>query len=95
MSLIDTQVSSLFSELLATNSSPTNKSPSDRSLFLHQPSRLIFAKPTDDSRSIKSSDLEREAARLARLQADIDQQIEKQRMILDRLSHQFENVMIV
>ena len=99
LATIDTQVSSLFGQLLASNPSTASmKSLSDQTFFLHQPQRLVFAQSTDvkeDHRLIKPMDFEQETERLHALQTNIDQQIEKQRTILDTLSHGFENVMIV
>jgi len=96
---IDTQVSSLFNQLLATNPALSAKPPhSDQSIFLHQPHRLVYSKKTDsneNNRLIKPIDFDRETTCLNTLQTNIDQHIEKQRTILDTLSHQFENVMIV
>ncbi len=74
------------------------KSHSDQSIFLHQPNRLVYTKKTDlneNNRLIKPIDFDRETTCLNTLQTNIDQHIEKQRTILDTLSHQFENVMIV
>lgn len=98
VSSIDAQVSSLFNQLLATNSSSISNSHSDQSIFLHQPHRLVYAKKTDsneNNRFIKPTDFDRETTNLNTIQTNIDQHIEKQRIILDTLSHQFENVMIV
>ena len=95
---IDTQVSSLFNQLLATYPSLSLNSQSDQSIFLHQPYRLVYAGKTDsnvDNRFIKPADLERETTCLKTLQTNIDQNVEKQRTILDTLSHQFQNIMIV
>jgi hypothetical protein len=49
----------------------------------------------ENNRFIKPIDFDRETTCLNKLQTNIDQRIEKQRTILDTLSHQFENVMIV
>lgn len=72
--------------------------PSNQSIFLHQPARLVYAKKTDSTdqtRVLKPTDFDRETTSLQTLQTKIDQHIEKQRVILDTLSHQFEHVMIV
>jgi len=98
VSSIDTQISSLFNQLLTTNSNLSIESPSNQSLFLHQPHRLVYTKKNDiidDKRFIQPTDFDRETTCLNTLQTNIDQQIEKQRTILDTLSHQFDNVMIV
>ena len=103
LTTIDTQVSSLFGQLLASNpssasSSSSIKTLSDQTFFLHQPQRLVFAQGADvkeDHRLIKPMDFEHENDRLHALQTNIDQQIEKQRTILDTVSHGFEDVMIV
>ncbi|UJR14670.1 hypothetical protein I4U23_001663 [Adineta vaga] len=98
---IDTQVSSLFNQLLASNPSLMSKSSpssSSQTLFLHQPQRLVYMKKTDchdSNRLIKAIDFDRETTCLNTLQTNIDQHIEQQRTILDKLSHQFQNVMIV
>lgn len=101
LTTIDIQVSSLFGQLLASNPSSSSSSIntlSDQTFFLHQPQRLVFAQAADvkeDHRLIKPMDFEHENDRLHALQTNIDQQIEKQRTILDTLSHGFEDVMIV
>ncbi|CAF1315482.1 unnamed protein product [Adineta steineri] len=95
---IDDKVSLLFNQLLTTNPSTSTKSPSTQSLFLHQPNRLVYTKKidsNDNNHFIKSSDLDHETKSLNKLQTNINQHIEKQRTILDKLSHQFQNVMIV
>ena len=75
-----------------------SKISSNQSIFLHQPDRLVYAKQSDTNehtRLIKPTDFDHETTSLQTLQTKIDQHIEKQRVILDTLSHQFENVMIV
>jgi len=96
---IDTQISSLFSQLLASSPS-IPLSHSDRSLFLNQPYSLVFSKKDDsidddNNRFIKPIDFDHETKRLNTLQSNIDQKIEKHRATLDTLSHQFKHTMIV
>ncbi|CAF4997886.1 unnamed protein product, partial [Rotaria sp. Silwood1] len=98
---IDTKVSSLFNQLLSTNNSLLSiKSNSNQLYFLHKPYRLVYNKKNDsnnnnNSHLIKSNDFEYETKCLNILQTNIDQHIEKQKTILDTISHQFQNVMIV
>ncbi|CAF1436501.1 unnamed protein product, partial [Adineta ricciae] len=97
---IDTQVSSLFNQLLASNPSilPKSSTLSSQTFFLHQPHRLVYTNKADSqdvNRFIKPIDFDRETTCLNTLQTNIDQQIDKQRTILDKLSHKFQNVMIV
>ncbi|CAM4745380.1 unnamed protein product [Rotaria magnacalcarata] len=98
VSSIDSQVSSLFNQLLSTNPSLSKDSNADLSLFLHQPQRLVYSKKldsNDNSNFIKPTDFEHETTRMNKLQTNIDQHVDKQRKILDTLSQKFENVMIV
>lgn len=80
------------------------KSDSNPSLFLHRPHRLVYSKKIEsnnnnntnnDDNFIKPTNFENETKCLNTLQKSIDKNIEKQRTILDALSHEFENVMIV
>jgi len=99
LSLIDTQVTSLFNQLLATDpSSNIDKSHSNSSSFLHEPFRLVYTNVSDRNqfeRLIKPVDFDRETQCLNNLQTNIDQQIDRQRNLLDTLSNQFQHVMIV
>ncbi|CAF3994354.1 unnamed protein product [Rotaria sordida] len=98
---IDTKVSILFNQLLTTNSLLSIKSNSNQSFFLHKPYRLVYSKKSDSNNNnnnnhfIKPINFEDETIHLNTLQKNIDQNIEKQKTILETISNQFQNVMIV
>lgn len=95
---IDTEVTSLFHQLLCTNQSLSDTSNSDKNLFLHEPHRLVYSQKldsTNNSNFIKPKDFECEKDSLQNLQTKIDQHVEKQKTVLDTISQQFQNVMIV